>query len=164
MGATNSPKAFVGQMRNVSKALDAERTRQLGNLGETMDAAFNRALSGDLNKTGTPLGLSHWAKGADIVAKTQRQGTDTIRFAPVGASKGRLRVAEDGRAAYAAGDRRLTGRVSKKTGTALSRRVKKTTGAMKGFGSWTHAVKAIETVLPPKIGKDFANAMRKVFM
>lgn len=85
--------------------------------------------------------MSRWMRGNPVVIRGEaRIGVDGVEVKPVNKAAGPMRVLQDGRSAYTAGDRRNSGTyTSKKTGLTKqkTRKVKRTTGAAGGKGTWS---------------------------
>lgn len=78
--------------------------------------------------------------------------------------KGPMRVLEQGRQQYAAGDRRQSGTyASKRTGltTAKTRKVKRSTGATAGKGTWTDATRVMEREMPKRYEAEFVKDLAR---
>ena len=78
--------------------------------------------------------------------------------------KGPMRVLEQGRQQYAAGDRRQSGTyTSKRTGltTAKTRKVKRNTGATEGKGTWTDATQIMVREMPKRYEAEFVKDLAR---
>ncbi len=112
--------------------------------------------------------MSHWRRGKPIPIT----GTASVRFgtqlevAPSIAARGPMRVLEDGRKGYRAGDRRASGYyVRKRDGVRMTRTkvVKGFTGEAGGKGTWTAATAAIRDKAPGELNKAKVAAMARIF-
>jgi hypothetical protein len=76
-----------------------------------------------------------------------------------------MRVLEQGRQAYSAGDKRRKGSYkSKKTGLVTERfgAVKRNVGATRGKGTWSDAVGLMQDRVPNRIAKQFNKDLSKI--
>jgi hypothetical protein len=153
---------LVNRLAKAADAVPVNHKRAVAQVGHDLEVAhsaiINAALHGD--------SFSGWRRGNRIplVAKaTPVVGGDGFRFVPNPRALGPERVAESGRKAYAAGDRRLTGKTSKKTGKALSRKVKGTVGKTDGKGTWTATVDVFQRTALPKVSEAFVKSLEESF-
>lgn len=81
--------------------------------------------------------MSHFSRKfpVDMTVKSWVTDDHTIVFGPMPKAIGPSVVLNSGHKSYQAGDRRLTGKISKKTGKALSRKVKRSTTGHGGKGT-----------------------------
>lgn len=110
--------------------------------------------------------MSGWRRNSPIpVTGVGKVVSDTeIEVAPAARAKGPMRVLEQGRQSYAAGDRRSSGSyVSKKTGErrAKSRKVKRNTKATVGKGTWSDALALMADRVPKRVDDQVVDAIRR---
>lgn len=111
----------------------------------------DRALSGGSSR----IKPSSWARIKLTGEVMNEAGTVVLR--PARPARGPMRVLQDGRSAYAKGDRRNSGTyTSKKTGLTKqkTRKVKRTTGAATGKGTWSAALRLLNQRVPDRITED----------
>ena len=111
------------------------------------------------------LSMSGWRRGAPIpVTGVAEVVSDTeIKVSPQRRAAGPMRVLEQGRQSYAAGDRRSSGSyVSKKTGErkTRTRKVKRNTKATAGKGTWSDAVRLMQGRVGKRVDDQVVDAIR----
>ena len=109
--------------------------------------------------------MSGWRRGSPIpVTGTAEVVSATeIKVSPPRTALGPMRVLEQGRQSYAAGDRRAAGSyVSKKTGErkAKTRKVKRNTKATAGKGTWSDAVRLMQGRVGKRVDAQVVDAIR----
>jgi len=114
------------------------------------------------------LSMSHWRRSnpIEIVGMVDELATGGVEIAPARKARGPMRVLESGRKAYAAGDRRVSGtRVRQRDGVvvAKTRRVKRTTGAAGGRGTWSDADEMIRERAPAALNAQKVAALGRYF-
>lgn len=113
-----------------------------------LSAAASTKLGSDLMFT------AGWSRAGPLqVAFTLHRDGNGLTMHRRGRSAGPWRVAESGRRAGVKGELRETGRISKKTGRALTRKVKQTNGATVGFGAWSKAEASMAAAAPKLLEK-----------
>lgn len=146
----------------VAKELDGGNMRQrLGRVGEQSEGDIDAAVRGTLGDQS----MSGWKRGDPVqIVGTHKVLSDIELYIGPGRATGLMRVLQDGRGAYAAGDRRSTGSyTSKKTGVTRqkSRKVKRTTGATRGKGTWDDAANTLAAKVPARVAKEVNRALGK---
>ena len=136
---------------------------RLAKVGRDLAPLVDRAVQGEIGDQS----MSGWSRKRQVeIVGTSSVRDGLLTVEPKGVAKGPMRVLESGRNAYAAGDRRTSGfYVSKKTGERRqkSRKVKRTTGATKGKGTWSDAAEAIAREAPGRINDQKVAAMARHF-
>lgn len=133
-------------------------------VGEAGKKLAGRAVQNDLGD----MSMSGWQRGKpfDITSAYEFPVARTVEIAPARRNRGPMRVLEDGRQAYNAGDRRKSGtRTRKKDGVTVDkyRRVKRNVGATKGKGTWSDATELMERELPKVAHEHVVKVLRKHF-
>lgn len=110
--------------------------------------------------------MSHWTRKRpiDLTLKGKVISDHEFEVAPARNAAGPSKVLNQGRKAYGVGDRRLTGKVSKKTGKPLARRAYKR--AVHGHGgkhTWDDGRKLIEQRTAKRLHDDFVKVLRREF-
>lgn len=131
-------------------------------VGKELEPLVERAIRGDIADTS----MSGWThkKPAELTGRSELSTTvkNGIFVAPAikgGAWRrglGPMRVLQDGRKAYNAGDRRRSGtRTKKKTGEVVDkfRRVKRTVGATQGKNTWDEAVQLMSKDIGARVDR-----------
>jgi hypothetical protein len=149
------------KLDNVAQEFDgrARKSRMVA-IGKECEKDVERAIRGDIND----LSMSGWSrsKPMDMTGHSEIASSVDMGLFIAGAAKsglwhrglGGMRVLQDGRKAYAKGDRRRSGtRIRKKDGVVVEkfRKVKRTTGATQGKGTWDDAVAEIEKNIGKRI-------------
>ena len=121
------------------------------------------AVKGDLGDTS----MSGWRRGKpfDVLGRYEIKSDTEFEITPQRKSYGPMRVLEQGRQAYSAGDKRRKGSYkSKKTGlvTERFRAVKRNVGATRGKGTWSDAVGLMQDRVPNRIAKQFHKDLSKI--
>ena len=121
------------------------------------------AVKGDLGDTS----MSGWRRGKpfDVLGRYEIKSDTEFEITPQRKGYGPMRVLEQGRQAYSAGDKRRKGSYkSKKTGlvTERFRAVKRNVGATRGKGTWSDAVGLMQDRVPNRIAKQFHKDMSKI--
>jgi hypothetical protein len=179
----NEAHALAGRLIELAaNATPSQRSAQA--TGDALVPFVNRAVAATPARRGSlsDRSMSHWhAKGSEpfkltgkaVASKDGRRVVVRPAAETVTWSKGLgpMRALTDGRAAYAAGDRRQSGTyTSKKTGltTAKTRKVKRATGATRGKGTWTNAeaamVKATPGVVTATVADEMTTRIRKAVL
>lgn len=161
MSANDGARIFR-HMTNVSQELSGEAQRKrLKATGDEVAKELAKAVASTPVKSGTLRDLSLSAHGRPSL-KTGWHKVDIEAKAVVADSSfdvvpknlrayGPLRVLNDGRNAYRAGDKRVAGqRFSKKEGRLVDKRrtVKRSLGAYEGKGTWTRARRQMAVEAP----------------
>lgn len=136
---------------------------RLAKVGKQLEPLVENAVVNSIGDTS----MSGWThkKPAELTGRSELSTTveTGIFVAPAlkgGAWRrglGPMRVLQDGRKAYNAGDRRASGtRVKKKTGEVVTkyRKVKRKVSATKGKGTWTAAVNAMSRGIGDRVDKE----------
>lgn len=127
--------------------------KQLKRVGELSQADVEAAVHADIGD----LSLSRWFGGnVEIRGWSEVRSGHEVEVGPVPKARGEMTVLSDGRKEHAAGDRRQSGTyVSKKTGEVRfkSRKVKRTTKASAGRGTWERAKSAITASAPSRVAQ-----------
>jgi hypothetical protein len=121
------------------------------------------AVKGDLGDTS----MSGWRRGKpfDVLGRYEIKSDSEFEITPQRKGYGPMRVLEQGRQAYSAGDKRRKGTYkSKKTGlvTERFRAVKRNVGATQGKGTWSDAVGLMQDRVPNRIAKQFHKDLSKI--
>lgn len=121
------------------------------------------AVKGDLGDTS----MSGWRRGKpfDVLGRYEIKSDTEFEITPQRKGYGPMRVLEQGRQAYSAGDKRRKGSYkSKKTGlvTERFRAVKRNVGATRGKGTWSDAVGLMQDRVPNRIAKQFHKDLSKI--
>lgn len=121
------------------------------------------AVKGDLGDTS----MSGWRRGKpfDVLGRYEIKSDTEFEITPQRKGYGPMRVLEQGRQAYSAGDKRRKGSYkSKKTGlvTERFRAVKRNVGATRGKGTWSDAVGLMQDRVPNRIAKQFRKDLSKI--
>jgi hypothetical protein len=121
------------------------------------------AVKGDLGDTS----MSGWRRGKpfDVLGRYEIKSDSEFEITPQRKGYGPMRVLEQGRQAYSAGDKRRKGSYkSKKTGlvTERFRAVKRNIGATRGKGTWSDAVGLMQDRVPNRIAKQFHKDLSKI--
>lgn len=112
--------------------------------------------------------FSNWRRNNRIVADTEArvENPTTAVVRPKSKVRGLWRVMESGRKAYQAGAKRDAGVYTRKrTGERVmrQRRVKRATGAMRGWGAWGKAESAMSRVARPVHTREVVRDFRATF-
>lgn len=154
---------FVVSIEAIRDELGGKKAKtRMEAYGELLAPMVDDAVRADLGD----LSMSHWRRGNPIpITGDYSAGQDELAVTPSRRSVGLMRVLEDGRSAYAAGDKRASGRyTSKKTGDVRQkyRTVKRSTGATRGKGTWTDATRRLtdraRKVVPEVLIRDVLKA------
>lgn len=96
-------------------------------------------------------------------AKALEGSRPTVVIRPTGKSRGPMRVLEDGRKGYSAGDRRKSGtRLNKdKVRVDKFRKIKRNLGATEGKQTWTRATTVMARYVPAAGRREFVNSWKK---
>lgn len=121
------------------------------------------AVKSDLGDTS----MSGWSRGKpfEILGRYEIKSDTEFEIAPQRKGYGPMRVLEQGRQAYSAGDKRRKGTYkSKKTGlvTERFRAVKRNVGATRGKGTWSDAVGLMQDRVPNRVAKQFHKDLSKI--
>lgn len=121
------------------------------------------AVRGDLGDTS----MSGWRRGKpfDILGRYEIKSDTEFEITPQRKGYGPMRVLEQGRQAYSAGDKRRKGTYkSKKTGlvTERFRAVKRGVGGTQGKGTWSDAVGLMKYRVPKRVAKQFQQDLSKI--
>lgn len=121
------------------------------------------AVEGDLGDTS----MSGWRRGKpfDVLGRYEIKSDSEFEITPQRKGYGPMRVLEQGRQAYSAGDKRRKGSYkSKKTGLVTERfgAVKRNVGATRGKGTWSDAVGLMQDRVPNRIAKQFNKDLSKI--
>ena len=118
-------------------------------------AAVVRSGFGDLS-------LSKWyGGGVEMVGEVMRQPDGSVAVQPVRSARGEMRVATDGRQAYAVGDRRASG--FSRSGGQKTRRVRRAGGRSSGRGTWGTVEATIKDRLPGRAQRALHEVMAGIF-
>lgn len=161
MGTSRSTAQFVGKIRAAGKKVEADRRRQLTELGVEMKRVAAQRVSSDIGGNT----FSGWPK-APIGFEFKMQGDDGLKFGPNSRGKGPLRVAESGRHPGASGPVQgplqpnvtKSGRLSKRQKSR-----KRWNGTTRGKSTWTSTVNEFDRVLPPKLAQSITKGIREIF-
>lgn len=159
-------------MEQVAREMDGTAARaRLARVGKASTGDVESAVRGDLgdlsmsgwrDKSGEPIDLG----GIAHVLSDSQVAIDPAAIGGINWAKGLgpIRVLQDGRQSYAAGDRRQSGsRLSKKSGerVAKTRKVKRTVGGHAGKGTWTHATEIMAREMPARYEAELAADLAK---
>ena len=114
------------------------------------------------------LSMSGWRRRSpfDVRGRYELLTDQEFEIQPQRKAIGPMRVLEQGRTAYNAGDQRRKGSyTSKKTGATTDRfrKVKRNVGATAGKGTWTDAVRLMEARVPARIHREVVKALSRHF-
>lgn len=123
----------------------------------------NRAVRIDIGD----MSMSGWRRGKpfDITSRFD-VAERTVEISPERRAKGPMRVLEEGRKSYQAGDTRSSGtRTRKKDGVVVNktRRVKRNVGSTAGKNTWSDATADMERELPKVAHQHVTRVLRKHF-
>lgn len=109
--------------------------------------------------------MSHFSRRSpvDLTVKAFVTSDHEITFGPERKAIGPSVVLNSGHKSYAKGDRRLTGKVSKKTGKALSRKVKRSTTGHAGKGTADEGHRLIAARTPGRLHDEVVKVLRREF-
>ena len=147
---TMSPQAIEKRLTRVGVQLKPVGLR----------GAATTKVGGDLMMT------KGWSRAGPLALNFKTSG-ESLLMHRSGRSAGPWRVAEEGRAASAKGDRLYAGkRRSKKTGavTVRTKVAKRTSGATAGFGTWTATAAAFDQEAAKLVTKGNREAVAKAFL
>lgn len=123
----------------------------------------NRAVRNDIGD----MSMSGWRRGKPFDIGSRFDVAErTVEISPQRIAKGPMRVLEEGRKAYRAGDSRSSGtRTRKRDGAVInkSRTVKRNVGATRGKNTWSDATEAMERELPKAAHEHVTRVLRKHF-
>jgi hypothetical protein len=123
----------------------------------------DRAVRNDIGD----MSMSGWRRGNPFDVKSRFDVAErTVEISPERRAKGPMRVLEEGRKAYNAGDSRSSGsRVRKRDGAVIAktRKVKRNVGAHGGKGTWSDATADMERELPKAAHQHVTRVLRKHF-
>lgn len=147
--------------REMSGQASKERLERVAGLTKR---DVDEAVRGDLGD----LSMSGWRRGNPFPIQGRYDITSDHEFEvnPQRRARGPMRVLQEGRKAYTAGDRRQSGTyTSKKTGLtrARTRTVKRNVGATQGKDTWSDAVRLMEERVPGRVDRELQKAIRKYF-
>ncbi len=143
-------RALPELFRDMERGLIGQaRTDMLNDVGEKAASLFDAAVRSDLGDQS----MSNWRykRPIPVVAEHKVTGADTVVVTPKRPAKGPFKVLDQGRSAYAAGDRRVSGkRTRKRDGAVLdkTRVVKRNTGATAGRGTWDDGATEVARQVP----------------
>jgi hypothetical protein len=145
-------RLLAADLRDLAERFsDAKVADMLVEIGKASTPDIDKAVSGDIGDQS----MSNWWRGKPVPIVGDYKvahRTLTMQFARTSAGPGR--VLESGRSAHAAGGTRNSGTYrSKRTGEVRqkTRKVKRTSGATRGKGTWTDAVRILEQKVPDRI-------------
>lgn len=158
-------------MELVAREMDGAAARaRLERVGKASTGDVEVAVRGDLgdlsmsgwrDKSGTPIDLGGRAKViSDSAVEMLPAAIGGINWAK---GLGPMRVLQDGRQSYAAGDRRRSGSRLNKAGerVAKTRKVKRTTGGQEGKGTWSDATEIMAREMPARYEAELAAGLAK---
>lgn len=153
--------AFARRLDALAADLGRAAEESLKELGKAAEDDAREAVRGDLGD----LSMSHWWTGRpiDITAKAEVQG-DGVLIRPGRKERSPWRVLQDGRQASKAGDRRNSGTYTRKRDGAVvqkTRKVKRSSGATGGRGTWTTAVGLMAERTPKREHRVVQSVLRK---
>lgn len=132
-------------------------------VGEEGKKLANRAVKNDIGD----MSMSGWRRGKPFDIGSRYDISErTVEISPQRIAKGPMRVLEEGRKAYSAGDSRSSGtRTRKKDGVVVNktRRVKRNVGRTAGKGTWSDATADMERELPKAAHQHVTKVLRKHF-
>lgn len=144
-------KKIDGLVRELDGPAHEQRLKRVGKLLEPyVGQAVRQDGIGDQSMSGWPRKNPIVIQGRSALSSSVKGGIFVSPGAASGswqAALGPMRVLQDGRKAYAKGDKRRKGtRTRKKTGEKVEtfRKVKRNIGAQKGRDTWTHAEQLID--------------------
>jgi hypothetical protein len=155
---------FAKKIERVADELNGEAARErLTRVAVKTKPDVAEAVKGDLGDTS----MSGWRRGKpfDIGGRYEIKSDTEFEITPQRKGYGPMRVLEQGRQAYSAGDKRRKGSYkSKKTGlvTERFRAVKRNVGATQGKGTWSDAVGLMQDRVPNRIAKQFHKDLSKI--
>jgi hypothetical protein len=156
--------AFAKKIERVTDELNGSAAKaRLEKVALQTKADVGEAVRGDLGD----LSMSGWRRGKpfDITGRYKIKSDIEFEITPQDKGYGPMRVLEQGRQAYSAGDKRRKGTYkSKKTGlvTERFRTVKRNVGATRGKGTWSDAVGLMQDRVPARIAKQFHKDLSKI--
>ena len=123
----------------------------------------DRAVRNDIGD----MSMSGWRRGNPFDVKSRFDVSErTVEISPERRVRGPMRVLEEGRKAYNAGDSRSSGsRVRKRDGAVIAktRKVKRNVGAHGGKNTWSDATADMERELPKAAHQHVTKVLRKHF-
>lgn len=157
----NDLAAFALKVQKVINDLDDPALFEtVGKKGRSLADQAVRNDIGDMSMSG-------WRRGKPFDVKSRYDIADrTVEISPQRIAKGPMRVLEEGRKAYRAGDSRSSGtRVRKRDGAVInkSRTVKRNVGATAGKNTWSDATADMERELPRTAHEHVTKVLRKHF-
>jgi len=156
--------AFAKKIERVTDELNGSAAKaRLNKVALQTKPDVAEAVRGDLGD----LSMSGWRRGKpfDITGRYDIKSDTEFEITPQRKGYGPMRVLEQGRQAYSAGDKRRKGTYkSKKTGlvTERFRAVKRKGGATQGKGTWSDAVGLMQDRVPARIAKQFHKDLSKI--
>lgn len=119
--------------------------------------------TGAIKKAIGDTSMSHFSRKSpvDLTVKSWVISDHEIVFGPQRKAIGPSSVLNSGHKAYTKGDYRLTGKVSKKTGKPLRRKVKRTTAGHGGKGTADEGNRLIAKNTPRRLHEEFAKELRR---
>lgn len=143
-------KGFAAKLDGIANDLSAQGMKKaLEQVGEKGVDIADRAVKNDIGD----MSMSGWRRGNpfNIASDAKPLGDSGVEIAPQRKVRGPMRVLEEGRRSYVAGDRRQSGvRTRKSDGAVMAktRRVKRNTSATSGKQTWSDATAVMEKQLP----------------
>ena len=157
--------AFAKKIERVADELNGEAARKrLTRVAVETKKDVDEAVRQDLH--GRQF-FKNWRRDnqLEIKGRFDIKSDTEFEITPQRKGYGPMRVLEQGRQAYSAGDKRRKGSYkSKKTGlvTERFRAVKRNVGATRGKGTWSDAVGLMQDRVPNRIAKQFHKDMSKI--
>jgi len=157
--------AFAKKIERVTDELNGSAAKaRLNKVALQTKPDVAEAVRGDLHGEQS---FKNWRRNNrfEITGRYDIKSDTEFEITPQRKGYGPMRVLEQGRQAYSAGDKRRKGTYkSKKTGlvTERFRAVKRNVGATQGKGTWSDAVGLMQDRVPARIAKQFRKDLSKI--
>ena len=147
--------------KTIKDLADEKMLKAVGEAGDKIAEHAVRADIGDMSMSG-------WQRGKpfDVKSRWDIVGPLSVEITPERRARGPMRVLEEGRRAYVAGEKRASGtRVRKRDGVSVTkyRKVKRNVGATKGKQTWSDATEVMGRELPKVAHEHVTKVLRKHF-
>lgn len=158
----DTPARFNQKLSDLEQSIAGKGARpMLARIGKAAAKDGTGAIKAKIRDTS----MSHFTRKnpVDLSYHAYVTSDHEVVVGPARKAVGPSVILNSGHKAYAAGAKRLTGKMSKKTGKALTRKVKRATGAHGGKGTATEARRLMELRTPKRLDDEVRAALRKQF-